>query len=97
MPGLRIVCYVVGLIMALVLTGQLLRIRHMLARLLAVAMAAWAVNCVTLLVLIYLLITGEPLPAWRDLLTTINALLLAAIPIALYAWFLKVNGQGNHG
>lgn len=97
MPELRMVCYTIGLIMAVVLTGQLLRIRHMLARLLAVAMAAWAINCITLFILLYLLIAGEPIPAWRDLLTTINALLLAAVPLALYAWFLKVNGQGNHG
>ena len=97
MPQLRMICYVIGLLMSLVLAGQLFRIRHMLARLLAVAMLAWTVNCITLSILLYLWMTGEPFPAWRDLLTTINAFLLALVPAVLYVWFLKVNGQGNHG
>lgn len=88
----RIVGYGIGALMALILAGQLLRIKHPLARLMTVAMVAWAVNCVTLLLLLYILTSSGEFPLWRDLVTTINALLLAAVPAALYAWFLKENG-----
>ena len=97
MPELRLACYVVGLLMSLILSGQLLRIRHSLARLLAVAMGAWTVNCISLFLLLFFAVSGEPSPSWRDMLMTVNALLLAAIPVLLYGWFLKVNGTGDHG
>ncbi len=60
-------------------------------------MGAWALNCITLFVLLYLVVSGEQMPTWRDLLLTINALLLALVPAILYAWFLRANGQGSHG
>ena len=83
--------------MSMVLAGQLLRVRHMLARLLAAAMVAWALNCITLAILLYLLMSGQPVPEWRDSLTTLNAMLLAFMPIALYLWFLRANGQDERG
>jgi len=95
MPEIRLIAYATGLLMAIVLAGQLLRIKHTLARLLAVAMVAWALNCITLLILLSLMLAGGDVPVWRDLLTTTNALLLAVMPAMLYAWFLKVNGRAD--
>ena len=97
MEALRMTCYLVGLLMSVVLAGQLLRVRHTLARLLSVAMLAWAVNCITLAILLYLLMAGQPIPEWRDSLTTLNAILLASMPAVLYLWFLRANGQDKRG
>ena len=92
----RVVCYVGAMLMSVALVGQLLRIRHPLARLLAVAMAAWVVNATMLLsFLAYELANGTYAP-WRTVATTINAALLLAVPSILYGWFLRVNGQGKH-
>ena len=89
-------CYVGAVLMAAALVGQLLRIRHQLARLLAVVMIAWAVNAAVLFALLYAHLQIEDCPAWRDWVTLINALLLLVVPMILYAWFLRVNGHGNH-
>ena len=96
METLRLGCYVVGIIMAAVMAGQLYRIRNPLARLLAVAMVAWSVNAATLfLLLLFVQMTGAT-PNWRDIITTINALLLAVVPVVLYLWFWRDrNGRAD--
>jgi len=91
----RLFCYALGLMGSLVLAGQLFRIKHPLARLLAVAMIAWALNCITLLLLLYLMVSDLAIPPWRDAVTTVNALLLALIPAVLYVWFLRENGAAR--
>lgn len=96
MELLRMICYVGAVLMCVALVGQLLRIRHPLARLLAVAMIAWVVNAAMLLSFLgHEVATGTRAP-WRSIATTINAILIVAIPSILYAWFLRVNGQGKH-
>lgn len=89
---IRMFCYILGIIASAVLAGQLFRIRYPLARLLAVAMGAWLVNCVTLAALLYLSVTGAALPSWRGWLLMINAILLAVMPMIIYFWFAR-NGN----
>ena len=92
----RMAVYIWSVLMAAALVGQLLRIRHQLARLLAVVMIAWAVNAAVLFALLYAHLQIGDFPPWRDMVTLINALLLAIVPTMLYVWFLRVNGQGDH-
>ena len=95
METLRLVCYVVGILMAFVMAGQLVRIQHSLARLLAAAMLAWAVNSVTLFLLLFFVQFTGAVPVWRDIITTINAILLATVPVVLYIFFLRGRHDSN--
>ena len=97
METLRLICYAAGIVGSLVLAGQLFRIRHSLARLMAMVMVAWALNSATLLALLYIIVVHAEFGLWREILTTANALLLAGAPAALYAWFLRENGRARNG
>ena len=92
METFRLLLYLAGIVFSMVMAGQLLCIRQRLARLFGAVMIAWAVNCASLLVLLYVLTTGAEAPPWRDGLLTINAALLAAAPTALYLWFPRTGG-----
>jgi len=85
----RLVCYGVAILLAFGLGLVMLRIRHGLARLLAAAMFAWAVNAAMLGVNLYYLQVYGVWPPFRDTLNTANALILAAVPGVIYLWFLK--------
>ncbi len=90
----RLICYGAGLLMALVLAGQLYRIRHSLAKLLAGMMLAWALNCLTLFVMLFMKIQGlEGAESVVAPLWSVNAAILVAGPLVLYAWFLRANGR----
>jgi len=92
METFRLLSYLVGIVFSIVMAGQLLSIRQRLARLFGAVMIAWAINCASLLVLLYILATGAEAPPWRDALLTLNAVLLAAAPTALYFWFPRAGG-----
>lgn len=94
METVRLLLYLAGMVFSIVMAGQLLSIRQRLARLFGAVMIGWAVNCASLLVLLYALASGAPTPAWRDAVLTVNAVLLAAAPAALYFWFPRVGGVG---
>lgn len=93
--SIRMGLYLIGVVAAATLAGQLLRIRYSLARLLSVAMAAWMINCLTLAALLYLAMTGSDRPAWREYVLMLNAILLAGVPLLLYFWFLRDGEQTN--
>lgn len=85
---LRVVLYLVAVALSLALAGRFATVPDRLARLLAGMSVAWAVNALILLMLlIHLTATGDADPTWRSPLLTINAVLLAAAPVLLYALF----------
>ena len=92
---IRIGLYLLGAIFSLALFAQLIRIRHSLARLLAVDMIGHLVNAGTLLVmLLFVVMLGEA-PGWCVWVWTFNALIVAIVPIALFAWFMRdFDGHG---
>ena len=80
--------------MAIVMAAQFLRIRHDAGKVFAGVMAAWALNCATLFIMLYLKVEGvewaavAAAPIW-----TVNALILAISPLVLYFVFLHLNGR----
>ena len=88
--------YGLGFIMALVLGGQLFRIRNILAHAFGTVMFAWALNCGVLFAMLFLKLEGvdwfavAAAPAWL-----INATILALVPLAVYLVFIYLNGRAR--
>lgn len=93
MDAVRLSCYVVGVVFASGMALQLFRLEHRLARAFGAAMVAWALNAAILgAMLLNFRFTGVVSPAWRGAVLTLNALLLAACPVALYVVLMRDNG-----
>jgi len=90
---IRAILYVVGILASMTMAGHLLRLRHPLAKLLFVAMLAWAFNCAMLLVGVWALIQWDGFPSWHYYMRTINTLFLAFVPIIMYIGFWRINGR----
>ena len=91
--ALRLACYVVGIMFASGMAMQLFRLEHRLAKAFGAAMVGWALNTALLgALLLYLQFTGMRFPVWRDVALSLNALLLAACPVALYVVLMRDNG-----
>lgn len=100
---IRGVMYAIGLVGAIGVMASAVRINHLLARLLGLIMFGWAVHCV--IALSYVIIVAHALigpggydaefPAWHMALRSIDAVLLAGIPIALFIalWWEGRNGN----
>ena len=59
-------------------------------------MGGWALNCALLLaMLMYFIATGDKRAPWSDVFMTLNAVLLAAAPAALYVLFTG-DGHADH-
>lgn len=95
--------YAVGLVGAVADMAIAVRINHLLARLLALIMLGWAVHCV--ITLSYVIIVSHSVgqsgydvifPAWHMALRTVDAILLAGIPIALFAGLSWEARNGNY-
>ena len=89
----RLLAYLVGMVSAVGVALVLLRTHHGLGKMLAATMGAWAFNCFSFgLMLAGKMLTGETL-AWASPLWTVNALLLAIMPVALYVVLWRYNGR----
>jgi len=92
----RFASYVVSIVGSLFLIGRLMSVPSRLARVLAAVMAAWLLNSLILLsYLVWQVITGENSAPWRDITLTLNAVFLAACPVALYWCLSRLSGDGK--
>lgn len=81
----RLVLYSLGALFSAMLAGQFLRVNYLLGRMLGIMLLIWSLNCLMLLSLLaWSLITGEAVPAWKDTVITLDAVLLMAAPVIIY-------------
>ena len=85
MDAFRLACYLFGMLSGVGVSAVFLRLRSTLARLLGVTMAAWAFNCFAFGIMLAFKMFLGPTPTWAQQLWTVNALLLAVMPFALYS------------
>ena len=91
---LRFAAYIASIVASVALVGRLLSARNRLSRLLAVVMAAWFVNSLILLsYLVWWAFTGESSAPWQEATMTVNALLMAGCPLALFWYFAGLDGK----
>ena len=89
----RLICYVAGMLLAMVYAGMLARVRHSLARGQVVAMMGWAFNAGMLLWFLAARISTGDLPPAAEHIKTVNAILIPVIPGILIAFWLRLNGS----
>ena len=97
---IRLLLYLIATLASVGVIFLLLPVRHPYARMQVLSYIAWAFNAVMLAALIIASLLGLSLAfsqSWREAVTTVNALALAAAPIAVAMWWLgyKKNGGGD--
>ena len=98
MNEVRLGLYLAGMVTAGAMALRLFAVRNRLATLFGLVMAGWLVNCATLgILLAYTMWTGGTQPPWRAVLMTVNAVLLGALPAALYISFLYLKPEVENG
>lgn len=81
----RLVLYILAIVFSIAAAGRFATIHNRLARAVLFMTVAWAVNATLLLVMLaWSMLTGEQLPSWRHPALTVNAILIAVAPLALY-------------
>ena len=90
----RLVAYAIGTMSAFGVAMVLLRSKHKLGYMLSVTMFAWAFNCFSFGLMLVLKMVQGSTPDIASALWTVNAALLALVPIGLYV-DLWGNGNGN--